>query len=60
LDDQIALLGWLGRHIGRPRRSISADTSMGGLIAVLLAERNPARFDAVASLYGATTGGAGF
>src|SRR5918999_128899 len=60
LGDQIALLDWFGDNVGQPRRTISAGTSMGGLIAVLLPERNPRRFDGVASLCGANAGGLGF
>ncbi|MQA85452.1 MAG: hypothetical protein GEV03_12700 [Streptosporangiales bacterium] len=59
LGDQIALLDWFEDNIGRPRRTVSAGTSMGGLIAVLLAERNADRFDGVASLCGPLAGGLG-
>jgi len=59
LDDQITLLDWFAEHIGRPRRVISAGSSMGGLIAVLLAERNSHRFDGVATLCGPLAGGLG-
>jgi pimeloyl-ACP methyl ester carboxylesterase len=59
LDDQVALLDWFAEHIGQPRRTIAAGSSMGGLVAVLLAERNPHRFDGVASLCGPLAGGLG-
>jgi hypothetical protein len=59
LDDQIALLDWFNHNIGRPRRTVSAGASMGGLIAVLLAERHAHRFDGVASLCGSLAGGLG-
>jgi acetyl esterase/lipase len=47
LRDQIRLLDWFEDNIGDPRRTISSGMSMGGGIAVLLAERNPHRFDGV-------------
>jgi hypothetical protein len=47
LRDQTRLLDWFEDNIGRPRRTISSGMSMGGGIAVLLAERNPHRFDGV-------------
>lgn len=49
LTNQIALLDWFGKTIGRPAQTISAGNSMGGLIAVLLAERYPGRFSGVLS-----------
>ncbi|MGH3499684.1 MAG: alpha/beta hydrolase family protein, partial [Nocardioidaceae bacterium] len=60
LRDQIALLDWFEDHIGKPRRTVSAGSSMGGLVAVLLAERNARRFDGVASLCGVVSGSLGF
>lgn len=47
LRDQIRLLDWFEDNVGHPRRTISSGMSMGGGIAVLLAERNPHRFDGV-------------
>ncbi|HEX6356170.1 alpha/beta hydrolase family protein [Actinophytocola sp.] len=47
LKDQIRLLDWFADNVGEPRRTISSGMSMGGGIAVLLAERNPRRFDGV-------------
>lgn len=47
LRDQVRLLDWFEDNVGRPRRTISSGMSMGGGIAVLLAERNPHRFDGV-------------
>lgn len=41
LTDQIALLNWYDKKVGRPSWTISAGNSMGGMVAVLLAERNP-------------------
>jgi pimeloyl-ACP methyl ester carboxylesterase len=45
--DQLALLDWFTANVGRPHRTISSGMSMGGDIAVLLAERNPGRVDGV-------------
>ena len=47
LRDQITLLDWFTTEVGRPHRTISSGMSMGGDIAVLLAERNPHRIDGV-------------
>ena len=60
LRDQIALLDWFGREIGTPRRTVSAGASIGGATTLVLAERNPGRFDGVLSLCGATAGGAAY
>ena len=46
-QDQIALLDWFGANVAEPERTISTGLSMGGSIAVNLAERNPERFDGV-------------
>ena len=48
--DQLALLDWFEDEIGRPERTISTGQSLGGVIAVQLAERHPRRFDAVATV----------
>lgn len=48
--DQLALLDWFGDEIGRPERTIATGQSLGGVIAVQLAERNPRRFDGVATV----------
>lgn len=50
LRDQIALLDWFERNVGKPRRTIATGSSMGGGIAALLAERNPGRFDGVLAI----------
>lgn len=47
LEDQIALLDWFDDTVAEPRRTIASGFSMGGGIAVRLAERNPDRFDGV-------------
>jgi len=52
LRDQVALLDWFGSHVGRPRRTVATGSSMGAAIALLLAERNPRRFDGVAAMCG--------
>ncbi|WP_436493462.1 alpha/beta fold hydrolase [Actinokineospora sp. HUAS TT18] len=56
LRDQRALLDWFTTHVGTPRRTVSWGASAGGLIATLLAERDPGRFAGVASLCGALGG----
>lgn len=53
LHDQEALLDWFDEHVGRPRHTVASAQSMGAAIAVLLAERNPDRFDGVAAMCGA-------
>lgn len=52
LRDQVRLLDWFTEEVGRPRRTISSGMSMGGLVAVALAERHPHRFDGVLSQCG--------
>lgn len=52
LHDQLAVLDWFDAHVGRPRRTVATGQSMGAAIAVLLAERNPQRFDGVATMCG--------
>lgn len=59
LIDQIALLDWFEQHIGPPRHTISTGSSLGGLIAILLAEHNPDRFDGLLAMCGADAGGTG-
>lgn len=58
LTDQVALLDWFGQNVGQPTQVIAAGNSEGGLISVLLAERNPQRFSGVLSECGAVAGGA--
>ncbi|CAM3999790.1 alpha/beta hydrolase [Kibdelosporangium persicum] len=50
LRDQMALLDWFEKNVGKPRRTIATGSSMGGGIAALLAERNPHRFDGVLAM----------
>jgi pimeloyl-ACP methyl ester carboxylesterase len=57
LADQIRLLDWFHRTVGRPRRTISAGESAGGMTATVLAERNPHRFNGVMTLCGVVGGG---
>jgi pimeloyl-ACP methyl ester carboxylesterase len=49
-QDQIALLDWFGENVGQPERTISTGQSMGGSIAVNLAEHHPERFDGVVTV----------
>jgi dienelactone hydrolase len=53
LQDQIALLDHFSEAVGHPRRTVATGQSLGATIAVLLAERNPGRFDGVATMCGA-------
>jgi hypothetical protein len=50
LQGQRSMLDWFDSHIGKPRRTISWGQSLGGVSAVLLAERQPWRFDGVGTL----------
>jgi len=52
LQDQTALLDYFSGEVGRPRRTVATGQSLGATIAVLLAERNPGRFDGVATMCG--------
>jgi pimeloyl-ACP methyl ester carboxylesterase len=52
LDDQMAVLDWFTEHVGRPRHTIATGQSMGAEIAAQLAERDPGRFDGVATVCG--------
>ena len=52
LQDQTALLDHFSDAVGRPRRTVATGQSLGATIAVLLAERNPGRFDGVATMCG--------
>jgi pimeloyl-ACP methyl ester carboxylesterase len=52
LDDQLALLEWIDRHLGRPRQVIAWGNSGGGLLSTLLAERHPERIDGAIPLCG--------
>ena len=47
LTDQVALLDWFRKNVGKPRRTLSSGMSQGGGIAILLAERHPRLFDGV-------------
>ncbi|HZD02579.1 MAG TPA: alpha/beta fold hydrolase [Actinomycetes bacterium] len=56
LQSQLAVLDWFEQHIGIPRHTVSWGTSLGGLTAVVLAERSPGRVDGVVSLCGPLAG----
>jgi pimeloyl-ACP methyl ester carboxylesterase len=53
MRDQLALLDWFDREVGRPHRTVVTGQSMGVAISTLLAERHPERFDGVLTLCGA-------
>ncbi|MFI7696106.1 DUF6351 family protein [Nonomuraea sp. NPDC049655] len=44
MTDQLALLDWVEKKIGKPKRTVATGQSMGAVAATLLAERNPGRF----------------
>ncbi|WP_433332332.1 prolyl oligopeptidase family serine peptidase [Spirillospora sp. CA-294931] len=50
LTDQIALLDWFGKKVGKPRRTVTSGQSMGGIVSMLLSERNPKRFAGVTAI----------
>lgn len=50
--DQLVLLDWFEDHVGEPSRTVATGQSLGATIAVLLAERNPDRFDGVSTVCG--------
>ncbi|HEU5473436.1 MAG TPA: alpha/beta hydrolase-fold protein [Actinophytocola sp.] len=50
--DQLALLDWFDSNVGHPRRTVASGQSMGAALSVLLAERNPGRFDGVLAMCG--------
>ncbi|GAA5036389.1 alpha/beta hydrolase family protein [Actinopolymorpha pittospori] len=52
LHDQLALLDWFDVNVGQPHRTVTMGWSMGAVISVMLAERDPDRFDGVAALCG--------
>ncbi|HEY0453734.1 alpha/beta hydrolase family protein [Actinophytocola sp.] len=52
LEDQVNLLDWVDRHVGRPHRTVATGSSMGAALAIMLAERNPGRIDGVAAMCG--------
>lgn len=47
IRDQVAVLDWFAQNVGEPKRTYGNGFSMGGGIAVRLAERYPHRFDGV-------------
>jgi pimeloyl-ACP methyl ester carboxylesterase len=56
IDDQVGLLDWFNRTVGKPRYTVAEGASMGGLVATLLAERHPQSFAGVVSLCGDQAG----
>ena len=57
--DQLRLLdAFIERH-GKPRRTIAWGSSMGGLVTIALAEREPSRFHGAMSLCGSVSGSLG-
>ncbi|WBQ06753.1 alpha/beta hydrolase family protein [Kribbella sp. CA-293567] len=50
VTDQIGVLDWFERHLGKPRRTVATGSSGGGAISLLLAEKFPGRVDGVLSM----------
>ncbi len=50
VQDQIGVLDWFERHIGKPRRTVATGSSGGGAISILLAEKHPSRVDGVVAM----------
>jgi pimeloyl-ACP methyl ester carboxylesterase len=56
VNAQMSLLRWFDHHIGRPRHTVAQGADMGGVVSIMLAERDPADFNGAVSL-GAQTAG---
>lgn len=50
VEDQIGVLNWFERHVGKPRRTVATGSSGGGAISLLLAEKHPSRIDGVVAM----------
>lgn len=59
LEDQIALLDFFEKNVGRPTRTIAWGHSLGGIITAGLIQQNPNRFDAALPMCGVLAGGVG-
>jgi pimeloyl-ACP methyl ester carboxylesterase len=56
-QDQIALLDYFGRRVGKPKRVIAWGASLGGIITAGLVQLHPERFAAAMPLCGVLAGG---
>lgn len=57
--DQMQVLDQFVQRFGKPRRTIAWGSSMGGLVTLALAEREPQRIQAALSLCGSVSGSLG-
>jgi Prolyl oligopeptidase family len=57
LNDQMALLDFFGRHVGKPQRVIAWGASLGGIITAGLVQLHPDRFVGALPLCGVLSGG---
>jgi pimeloyl-ACP methyl ester carboxylesterase len=48
--DQIGVLDWFEKNVGKPRRTVATGSSGGGAISLLLAEKHPSRIDGVVAM----------
>ena len=59
VPDQVATIAAFGRQIAPPRRTIAWGQSMGGLVTVAIAERNPDAITAALPMCGSLAGAVG-
>jgi pimeloyl-ACP methyl ester carboxylesterase len=57
LPDQIALLDYFDKHVGKPKRVIAIGASLGGIITAGLVQNYPDRFAGAIPLCGVLAGG---
>lgn len=57
LHDQIALLDYIGRHVGKPKRVVAIGASLGGIVTAGLIQDYPERFAGAIPLCGVLAGG---
>lgn len=60
LVDQMALLDYFERHVGKPKRVIAWGHSLGGLISAGLIQQHPDRFAGALALCGILAGGVAY
>lgn len=56
VHDQLALLDWFSRHVGRPRHTVAWGISIGAQVTAVLTQRHPARFDGALPMCGEMAG----
>ncbi len=57
LHDQVALLDYFAKHVGKPKRVIAIGLSLGGIITAGLVQAYPDRFAGAIALCGVLAGG---